>query len=142
MATQSTEERRQELAALITGRSDQQIVDGVKTRGTERVLDQVFTGMCEAFMPVKAGNQRVVLQYDIGVGEETYTYQLKIADGRCEMVKGAAGPARTTLVAEVPNFLRLITGKLGGMMAVVTGKLKVKGDLLFAQTMQSWFRQG
>jgi len=57
-------------------------------------------------------------------------------------VNGAQGPARTTLVAEVPSFLRLITGKLGGMMAVVTGKLKVKGDMLFAQTMQSWFRQG
>ena len=39
----------------------------------------------------------------------------------------------------VADFVRLITGKLNGMQAFMTGKLKVGGDLFFAQTFQSWF---
>ena len=142
MARESTDEARQALGALIDGRSDHQIVDGVLQRGVESVLDQVFTGMTEAFLAEKAGSQSAVIQYDILVGGETYTYQLKIADGTCAMVRGTPDRARTTLVAPVPDFLRLITGKLGGMMPFMTGRLKIRGDMLFAQTMQGWFRQG
>jgi putative sterol carrier protein len=142
MATQSSDEARRALAALIEGRSDDEIVEGVQARGVEKVLDQVFEGMVDAFLPAKAGSESAVIQYDIDVGGTTHTYQLAIAGGKCAMAKGAPQKARTTLVAPVPDFLRLITGKLGGVMAFMTGRLKLRGDMLFAQTMQRWFRQG
>jgi putative sterol carrier protein len=41
----------------------------------------------------------------------------------------------------VGDFLRLIAGKLNGMQAFMTGKLKVSGDLFFAQTFQGWFER-
>ena len=137
---QSSEDRRQTLAALVTGRSDDEITAGVERRGTESVLDQVFAGMVEACL--KAGDQRAVIQYDVGVAGKTHSYQLKIDGGRCEMSKGAPAPARTTLIADVPDFLRIISGKQNGVMALMTGKLKLKGDMMFARTMQGWFRQG
>lgn len=132
---------RQELAATIEGRSDDEIVKGVEVQGVETVLTQIFGGMTQAFLPDKAGAQSAVIQYDVTASGKTYTYQLKCGDGKCELVKGAAGPARVTLNLALPDFLRLVTGKLNGMQAFMAGKLKIAGDMMFAQVMQGWFRQ-
>jgi putative sterol carrier protein len=142
MAKASSEEGRQMLAALIDGRSDEQIVAGIQRRGPEKVLEQIFRGMCDAFIPEKADGESAVIGYEIRVGDDAFAYQLKIAGGKCKMVKGAPGPARTTLVAAIPDFLRVISGKQNPLLALVTGKLKLRGDLLFGRTMQRWFRQG
>ena len=135
------QKRRQELAATLEGRSDEEITQGVLAQGADTVLQQIFSGMAEAFLPDKAGSQSAVIQYDINVGGTVHSYQLKIAGGKCELVKGAAGPARVTLALQAPDFLRLVTGKLNGMQAFMTGKLKLTGDMMFAQVMQGWFEQ-
>jgi len=113
------QKRRQELAATLEGRSDEEITQGVVAQGADTVLGQIFSGMSEA----------------------VHSYQLKIAGGKCELVKGAAGPARVTLTLQAPDFLRLVTGTLNGMQAFMTGKLKLTGDMMFAQVMQGWFEQ-
>ena len=141
MADQSSEARRAELAATLEGRTDEEITKGVEAQGVENVLGPCFAGMAEAFLPEKAAGQSAVIQYDITASGKTYSYQLKVADGKCEVVKGAAGPARTTLGLSAADFLRLITGKLNGMQAFVAGKLRLTGDMMFAQVMQGWFRQ-
>jgi len=135
------QKRRQELAATIEGRSDEEITQGIVAQGADTVLQQIFAGMCEAFLPDKAGSQSAVIQYDVNVGGTTHSYQLKVAGGKCELVKGAAGPARVTLALQAADFLRLVTGKLNGMQAFMTGKLKLTGDMMFAQVMQGWFEQ-
>jgi len=135
------QKRRQELAATLEGRSDEEITQGVVAQGADTVLGQIFAGMNEAFLPEKAGSQSAVIQYDINVGGTVHSYQLKIAGGKCELVKGAAGPARVTLTLQAPDFLRLVTGTLNGMQAFMTGKLKLTGDMMFAQVMQGWFEQ-
>jgi putative sterol carrier protein len=132
----------EELAALIEGRSDDEINEGLKATGSESALDKVFAGMVDAFLPEKAGGQSAVIQYDVTSTEGTHSYQLKIADGKCELVKGSPESARVTLALTAPNFLRLVTGKLNGQTAFFQGKLKLAGDMMFAQTMQSWFKMG
>jgi len=133
--------RRQELAGQIEGRSDDEIVKGVAAQGTESVLGSIFAGMAEAFLPAKAGGQSAVIQYDVTASGKTHTYQLKIANGKCEVVPGTSGPARVTLNLSLPDFMRLVTGKLNGMQAFMAGKLKLQGDMMFAQVMQGWFEQ-
>jgi putative sterol carrier protein len=64
---------------------------------------------------------------------------MRIADGRCQVERGAAESPRVTIRAALPDFLRLITGKVNGVQLFMTGKLKVSGDLFFAQTFQGWF---
>ena len=44
-----------------------------------------------------------------------------------------------TLGLSLPDFLRLILGSLDGMQAFMSGKLKIGGDVMLAQVMQSWF---
>src|SRR5207247_1741359 len=77
-------------------------------RGVESVLDGIFQGMAEAFLPDKAAGQSAVVQYDVTVAGAPRTYQLRIGGGRCEVVKGRADPPRGTLTLSLPDFLRLV----------------------------------
>jgi putative sterol carrier protein len=61
--------------------------------------------------------------------------------GACTITKGASDPARVTLQLSLPDFLRLVSGKLDGMQAFFAGKLKLAGDMMVAQTMQGWFKR-
>jgi putative sterol carrier protein len=132
---------RDELAALIEGKSDDEINAGIAERGTEKVLGQIFDYMASRFQPERAGNQSAVIGWDITSPEGTHSYQLKVADGACTAVQGNAEPARVTLGMALPDFLRFLTGQLDGMQAFMTGKLKLSGDMMFAQSMQAWFSQ-
>jgi putative sterol carrier protein len=130
---------REELAAMIEGKSDDEINAGVAERGFEKVLAQVFDYMAGRFQPERAGGQSAVIGWDITSPEGTHQYQLKVADGACTAVAGSGEPARVTLGMALPDFLRFLTGKLDGMQAFMTGKLKLSGDMMFAQSMQAWF---
>jgi putative sterol carrier protein len=132
---------REELAEMIEGKSDDEINAGVAERGTEKVLGQIFEYMAGRFQPDRAGNQSAVIGWDITSPEGTHSYQLKVADGSCTVAQGNAEPARVTLGMALPDFLRFLTGKLDGMQAFMTGKLKLSGDMMFAQSMQAWFAQ-
>jgi len=131
---------REELAAMIEGKSDDEINAGVAERGTDQVLGQIFNHMAkEGFRPDRAGNQSAVVGWDITAPDGTHSYALKVADGTCTVLPGGTEPARVTLSMALPDFLRFVTGKLDGMQAFMTGKLKLSGDMMFAQSMQAWF---
>ena len=128
-----------ELAALIEGRSDVEINSVLEQLNLDDVLSRVFEGMTKAFLPQKAGTQSAVIQWDIKAKNQVSPYQIKVADGKASFQKGTPDTPRVTLAVELPNFLRLITGKMNGQQAFFTGKLKVSGDMMFAMTQEGWF---
>jgi len=140
MSEPSREERRQALAKMIEGQSDEQITAGVVGQGPETVLGQLFGGMAEAFVPARATGQQAVIQYDVKAGDHVCTYQLKVADGACELVHGAQGPARVTVSIAVADLLRLVTGQANGQQLFMGGKLRLQGDMAIAMVMQQWFQ--
>jgi len=79
------------------------------------------------------------VQYEISAPDGAHEYNMRIADGHCEVGQGRAESPRVTLRIGLADFLRLLTGKANGMQLFMTGKLKVSGDLFFAQTYQAWF---
>jgi putative sterol carrier protein len=109
--------------------------------GLDGFLDQVFAGMSASFSPQKAAGQQATVQYELDTPEGPRPYAMRIADGQCQVERGTAESPRVTIKMGVGDFVRLITGKLNGMQAFMTGKLKVSGDLFFAQTFQSWFER-
>jgi putative sterol carrier protein len=133
---------REELAAMIEGKSDDEINAGVAERGTEKVLGQIFEYMAGRFQPERAAGQSAVIGWDITSPEGTHSWQLTVADGACSASAGNAEAARVTLGMALPDFLRFLTGKLDGMQAFMAGKLKLSGDMMFAQSMQAWFATG
>ena len=127
------------LSAAVEQRSNEELVNAIQQQdgGVEGVLEKVFAGMAESFSAAKAAGQQATVQYEISSPDGTHEYAMRIADGRCEIAKGRAESPRVTIRIGLADFLRLITGKANGMF--MTGKLKVSGDLFFAQTYQSWF---
>ena len=129
------------LSAAVEQRSNEELVNAIQQQdgGVGGVLEKVFAGMAESFSAARAAGQQATVQYEISSPDGTHEYAMRIADGRCEIAKGRAESPRVTIRIGLADFLRLITGKANGMQLFMTGKLKVSGDLFFAQTYQSWF---
>ena len=128
-----------QLGELVEGLSDDEINEAVSQMGTDTVLDQIFGEMKNRFQADKAAGQSAIVQWDITAPDSTRTYQLKIDNGSCEVDKGGTDSPRVTLGLSLADFLRFVSGKLDGMQAFMSGKLKLAGDMMFAQTMQAWF---
>ncbi len=129
------------LKNVVEEKSNEELVSAIQQQegGVDGVLDQVFAGMAESFNPDKAAGQQAVVQFEISAPDGTHEYAMRIADGRCEVERGRAESPRVSIRMGLGDFLRMITGTANGMQLFMTGKLKVSGDLFFAQTYQSWF---
>jgi len=62
-----------------------------------------------------------------------------VKDGKCSIHEGVAESADVTLTVSDENLIALLTGNLSGVMAFMTGKLKVDGDLMLAKTLPELF---
>jgi putative sterol carrier protein len=129
------------LKAAVEARSNEELVNDIQQQegGVDGVLEKVFDGMSGSFNPKKAAGQQAVVQYEITAPDGSHEYAMRIAGGRCEIDKGRAESPRVTIHTGLADFLRLITGNANGVTLLMTGKLKVGGELFFAQTYQSWF---
>jgi putative sterol carrier protein len=128
-----------DLAGLVGDKSDEAIVTMINEFGADTFLGGIFEEMAKRFLPEKAAGRTAVIEYDINLADGTEIYQLDVAGGACSVSKGATKEASVALTLAAPDFLRLITGKLNGVNAFMSGKLKLKGDMMLAQTMQGWF---
>ncbi len=139
MAVSEGDMNREQLGQLIDGKSDQEIEGLVTDLGAEELLGQVFEGMRQAFIPERAAGQNAVVQWEITSGDQAIPYGFSVQDGKASVTKGPVESPRVTLGLSLADFLRFISGRLDGMQAFMSGKLRLSGDLMFAQAMQAWF---
>lgn len=128
---------RQQLQTMVAGKDDDGIYAQVGN-DVEGVLRDVFDAMVAAFAADRSADASGVVQWNIGTPRGILSYQLVIGEGRCEARKGD-GPARVTLNALLPDFLRITAGQLNPMEAYMKRTLTVSGDILFAQRQEAWF---
>ncbi|MGI8662245.1 MAG: SCP2 sterol-binding domain-containing protein [Acidimicrobiales bacterium] len=129
----------EDLAAILDGRTDDEVNEVVVGAGVDDVLGQISNAMVERFQADKAAGQDAVIQWDITAPDGVHTFHLTVKDGTCTATPGPGEAPRVTLGLALPDFLRFIAGQLEGMQAFMTGKLKLAGDMMFAQSMQTWF---
>lgn len=135
-----TTDPRAQIAEGIKNKSDDEVIALLAEMGggTEGALDKVFEGMGQALNPEAA--QDAIIGYELKDGDAQYNYAVVVKDKTATIEKREPSDARVTLQLTVVNFLRLISGQLDGMQAFMSGKLKLKGDMMFAQQMQRMFR--
>lgn len=121
------------------GVDDAVITQFVQEVGVDNVLDRIFGLMGTRFMPDKAGKDGGVVRWNIDTPSGQRTYHLTIAGGTAEGGRGAPDKAKVALSMSLPNLLRLCAGKLNGVTGVMTGKIKISGDMMFGAKMQGWF---
>ena len=126
------------LEQAVKGKSDEEIVGFVGMfGGTEQALDTIFEGMRSALNAEKA--QDCVVGYEIAENGTTHRYAVTIAGGAATYEKRDPSDARVTLGMSLPDFLRVIAGDLDGTQAFMAGKIKIKGDMMFAMQVPQMF---
>jgi putative sterol carrier protein len=70
---------------------------------------------------------------------QDHPYRVSIRNGKCEAARGRADSPRVTFTLALVPFLRLISGQENGVQLFMKGALKVAGDLMFSQRVQTFF---
>jgi len=86
----------------------------------------------------KAAGMNAVYQFDIS-GDDGGQWAVTIADGDAKVAEGTAENPSITISMTDENFVDLVTGKLNGQTAFLTGKLKIQGDMTLAMKLQTVF---
>ena len=95
--------------------------------------------MQEHFLPEKAEGVAAEVQWVVTDQGEEFPYLASIADGKCTITSGKGASPRVSLTMDLVTFVRLIMGQAQGPQLFMTGKLKVAGDLMFAQRVSGFF---
>ncbi|NMA69617.1 MAG: SCP2 sterol-binding domain-containing protein [Desulfitobacterium sp.] len=76
-------------------------------------------------------------QYDFSADNNGKWY-VTFDNGNVTYGEGEAPDAGVTIIAKFKNFVDFYNGKLNAMAAVMTGKLKIKGNMAEAMKMQKF----
>ncbi|MBU4582426.1 MAG: SDR family NAD(P)-dependent oxidoreductase [Proteobacteria bacterium] len=101
----------------------------------------IFAKMPEAFDAAAAAGKDVVFQFSIS-GPGGGDWVVAVKDGACKVEAGKTEKPTTTIKMADADFLQLIAGKLDGMQAYSSGKLKVEGDIMKSQLIGRLFKFG
>jgi putative sterol carrier protein len=110
----------------------------VPEAGTPVAVKDIFRMMPEAFHAEKAAGKDLVFQFNIS-GSDGGDWFVTVKDGACNVQDGQAVKPTTTIKMADGDFVQLIQGKLDGMQAFSSGKLKVEGDIMKSQLIGKLF---
>ena len=80
----------------------------------------------------------VVYQFDLS-GTQGGQYSVQVKDGACTVQAGAHADPQVTISMAGDDCLKLLNGKLNVPASVMTGRLRVSGDMGLAMQLKSLF---
>jgi putative sterol carrier protein len=98
----------------------------------------IVEAMPSHFNPDAAAGLDVVFQFDIS-GEQAGQWHLVVKDQACQILEGSHASPNVTFSMASNDFIDMMTGKVSGQAAFFSGKLRVSGDLMMAQRLESLF---
>jgi putative sterol carrier protein len=105
------------------------------------ILAQVFDRFPEFLDAEKARKQRLSVGFTIRGRADggADRWVVHVADGRCRVEQGGEG-RQATIAADGADFLKLVTGHLNPVKGVMSGALRVRGDVTAALTLHKIMR--
>ncbi len=100
---------------------------------------QAFDIMPSRFNKEAAKGLNAVYQFDLS-GDGGGKWQVAIKDQTIEVKEGAADSPNITISMAAQDYLDMLSGKLNGQVAFMSGKLRIAGDMGLALRMQSLFQ--
>ena len=100
----------------------------------------IFSAMPVNFNADAAKGMTSVIQFNLS-GDGGGTWHVAIKDGACAVTEGAHASPNMTMTMAASDYVDMISGKLNGQMAFMSGKLKIAGDMGLAMKMQSLFKR-
>jgi putative sterol carrier protein len=104
------------------------------------LLAAIFNRMPGLFRPDKAGSATAVIQWSITApAGDPADWFVVIAGGACTVSNDASLSPKVCLTMGGYTFLELVSGTANPVMLVMTGKVKVNGDLATAANIANYF---
>ena len=127
-------------AAILSFMTPPKAADGGKAEEGKvgPTVAEIFARMPDAFNPEKAAGKDLVFQFCIS-GPGGGDWFVTVRDGACRVEAGKAEKPTTTIRMADGDFVQLIRGRLDGMQAFSSGKLKVEGDIMKSQLIGKLF---
>lgn len=129
-----------QVAQMVGTLPEEQIAEAMSGEGREMVLSEVFRRFPEQLSD--AGKQEdVAIEWRIGGGPggEPESWFVVVKGGECVAGKELEAEPRVTFEVGGVDFLKLVTGNANPVEMFMSGKLKIKGDLMYAARVQSLF---
>jgi putative sterol carrier protein len=101
---------------------------------------ETFESMLSNFHPEKADGLNKTLQWNIS-GNDTEKWAIHVHDQNCELIPGGVEQPDLLFQASEKDWLALSQGELDGMVAFMTGKLKVAGDMGLMMKVRVLFQE-
>lgn len=98
-----------------------------------------FEAMPARLIPEKAKGVEATLSYNI-TGKGGGKWTITIRDGRMTLSEGILKSPRVYIVARDGDYHDIVTGKLDGVTAVITGKMQVEGDVGFMAELRQMMK--
>jgi putative sterol carrier protein len=103
-------------------------------------VKEIFNAMPANLNADAAKGMNAVIQFNL-TGDGGGNYYVTIKDGTCTVSEGTHQSPNMTMTMAAQDYVDMITGKLNGQMAFMSGKLKIAGDMGLAMKMQSLFKR-
>ncbi len=129
------------LAVAVKKASDDEIVAMLDALGPKAALDKIFDEMQTRFKPGMATGVDADVVFVVKHGGEEHPYLVQIHNGSCTTGPGDLEDPKSRLTLGSPMFLKLITGNADGPVAFMSGKLKIKGDIMFTSRLLNFFER-
>jgi len=101
-------------------------------------IRKMMVDMPGAFKADKAVGVDATIQYNL-TGEGGSTWASKIGDGVCTVEEGEAESPTMTITMDANDYVEMMAGRLDGMQAFMSGKIKVTGDIMLASRLMTFF---
>jgi len=101
-------------------------------------VKEYFDTLPQRFVANAAKGVKATFQFELS-GDGGGTYHVVVDDGTMQVVEGASPTPNATIKMSGNDYVKMVNGKLSGTMAFMKGQMKVTGNVLLAQKMQSIF---
>lgn len=101
-------------------------------------ITELFDALPERLNPAAAAGMTKTLQWNI-TGDEAGVWAFQIVNGAGQLIPGGIEKPDATFTISGKDWIAISEGKLDGMKAFMTGKIKVAGDMTLAMKMAQLF---
>lgn len=136
----SVDDAQTQLAREISGLSDQAVLEFADRQpgGMAALVELTMAGMPDVLDPALA--QDCVIGYEIAVPAGTLAYRIEVVAGHASVAHRPPDDARVVLQLTAADYLRLISGLADGTGLFLGGRMRIRGDLMFAPRVGAMFR--
>ncbi|MGA4838178.1 SCP2 sterol-binding domain-containing protein [Streptomyces sp. G45] len=104
-------------------------------------VGELFAKLATRFNNEAAAGLNRTLQWNI-TDADPGVWAFEIKDGQGRLIPGGVDEPDTTFVTSSETWMAIAEGRQDAMRAFMTGKLKVKGDMMLAMKVPKLFETG